>query len=61
MSIQSGTFAEACFDNNSIQELKNALLGSADRADMVAWNLTATEWKEQIALALNEKQMEKNQ
>ena len=50
--IESGTFAEACYDSNSIADLEEALAASPDVADMEAWGLTAAEWREQIELAL---------
>ncbi|MEL6584031.1 MAG: hypothetical protein AAFQ36_09380 [Pseudomonadota bacterium] len=51
--MQCNSFAEAAYNDNSIDELIDALSQmSADPADMKAWNITATQWREQIALAL---------
>ncbi len=50
--VASGTFAEACYDQNSVTELTEALRGPADREDMRQWGLSACEWREQIELAL---------
>ena len=55
MTIESNTFAEACYDQNSIDELEDALKGDADKTDMENWGVTAEEWREQIELALAEK------
>lgn len=50
--IESGSFAAACYDSNSIDDLKMALVGSADANDCAAWDITAIEWREQIELAI---------
>lgn len=50
--IESGTFAEACFNNNSIAELESALAGQPDPTDLATWGITPDEWREQINLAL---------
>ena len=55
MTIESNTFAEACYDMNSINDLENALKGDADETDMKTWGITDEEWREQIELALAEK------
>lgn len=55
MSIQENTFAEACYDQNSIEELEAALNQEPDETDMETWGLTADEWREQIEIALAEK------
>ena len=52
--IESNTFAEACYDTNSIYELRQALLSAADENDMESWGLSESEWYSQIQLALNE-------
>ena len=54
--IKSGTFAEACYDMNSISELKVMYNNEADRTDMKNWNITADEWRENIALAIEERE-----
>lgn len=55
MSIQENTFAEACYNQNTIAELESALKGEADTGDMDAWSLTAEEWREQVKAALQAK------
>lgn len=50
--IQSNTFAEACYEMNSIEELKEALTRKPDAADMKQWNLTEGEYRENIELAI---------
>lgn len=55
MTIADNTFAAACFDQNSIEELEAALLEQPNETDCAEWDLTAEEWREQIALALKEK------
>jgi len=54
MSIEQNTFAEACYDMNSIAELEVALANEPDETDMKEWNLASDEWREQIEIALNE-------
>ena len=53
--IVPGSFAEACYDQNSISELQQALRGSPDKGDMKKWGLTESEWKKQIKIALDNK------
>lgn len=50
--IESGSFAAACYDMNTIRELQDALQGDADETDMKNWGIGADEWREQIELAL---------
>ena len=59
MTIKTNTFAESCYNMNSINELENALTQGPDEADMEEWNLTAEEWREQVELALTEKRTDK--
>lgn len=54
-TIQENTFAAACYDQNSMADLEAALTGTPDSADMAAWSLDETQWREQITLALNAK------
>ncbi len=60
--IEIGSFAEACFDQNSLSELEAALARrSADKGDCEAWDITPGEWRSQIRLALAAKrQREEN-
>lgn len=53
--IKENTFAAACYDQNSAEDLKLALKNGPDTADMAEWKLTADEWKDEIELALVEK------
>lgn len=54
-------FAEACFNQNSEDELRDSLnLGSADKTDCGSWNITPTEWRESIERALAAKIISRN-
>lgn len=49
-------FAAACYDDNSITELVEAInRRAADRSDCEQWEITPTAWRESIADALNNK------
>ncbi len=50
--IQPNSFAAACYDDNTIAELQEALSEPADSIDCHAWGITPEEWYEQIKLAL---------
>ena len=50
--IRDNTFAAACFEQNSIEELETALRGDADATDCKTWGITPQEWRAQIAEAL---------
>jgi len=54
MSIQENTFAEACYNTNSIKELEAALNAPADENDMEQWGLSESEYFEEIKTALTE-------
>jgi hypothetical protein len=45
-------FAEACYDQNSLNELKFTLTDAADETDMKIWNLTEAEWREALKIAI---------
>jgi hypothetical protein len=45
-------FAEACCDQNSLKELKNALAGKEDETDMKTWSLTEDQWCKAIEVAI---------
>ena len=45
-------FSEACYDQNSITELEEALSSDADETDMKVWSLTEAEWRDSIKEAL---------
>jgi hypothetical protein len=53
IEIQENTFAEACFEINTIEDLELALKEPVDTLDMRNWNLSESELREQIKLALN--------
>ena len=55
MTIKTNTFAEACFNNNSIDELKAALKADYDETDVKTWGLTPAEYYSELKSALNEK------
>jgi len=52
--IIENTFAAACYEQNSIDELMTALTSGPDASDMQAWNLSEEEWVEQIERAISE-------
>ncbi len=58
IAIKDNTFAHACVEQNSIQELKESLNGKPDQEDMKEWDLTESEWRNQIEQAI--KYMEDN-
>lgn len=53
--IEENTFAAACYGQNTIADLEQALKDGPDAEDMRSWNLTADEWRKQIELALKAK------
>ena len=60
--IECNSFAEACYDQNSIEELIEGLLNPADKIDMKGWGIrTAREYKGQIATALYHKIKDKDE
>ena len=60
MTILENTFAEACYNTNTIEELEVALKQEADEADMAEWGITEQEWHEQIKMALEEKKADED-
>lgn len=52
--IKENTFAESCYNQNSIQELIDGLTQDADQSDMIEWGLTEDQWRDQIKVALAE-------
>lgn len=54
MSIHDNTFAAACYNSNSIDELEQALIDGPDAADMANWGLSENEWRKQVERALTE-------
>jgi hypothetical protein len=45
-------FAEACYNQNSLNELKFSLKGATDETDLLTWNLTEAEWREALKIAI---------
>lgn len=58
--VELSGFSEACYNDNSQDELICALAGNADSADMENWGITADEWRESIEAALAAKAIENN-
>lgn len=48
-------FAASCYDNNSIQELVDALQEDASSTDAPFWGITPSEWFEAVAATLNQR------
>jgi hypothetical protein len=55
MSIKDNTFAEACYNMNSIEELEDALKKAPDYIGMKVWNITEKEYFTQLQEALDAK------
>lgn len=53
ISIPENTFAAACYEQNSIDELEQALRDGPDSSDMQEWSLNAEEWRDQVQMALD--------
>ena len=55
MRLPMGSFAESCFEQNSIKELETILdNGIIDTTDCREWNLTEEDYLWNIKVALNE-------
>lgn len=52
MTIQDNTFAAACYNQNSIADLEQALINGPDEIDMRTWGLTPEEWTAEINEAI---------
>lgn len=52
LDIKLNTLAAACFDQNSIDQLRAALSAGVDSEDCARWGLTTEEWYAQIMCAL---------
>ncbi|MDE9477041.1 hypothetical protein KKJ06_16715 [Xenorhabdus bovienii] len=50
--INDNTFAAACYNQNTIEDLQAALLAGPDESDMKTWGLTAEQWTNEIKLAI---------
>ena len=54
--MEDNTFAAACYNENSTDELIDALMeNAADDTDCENWKITPTQWRKDIAEALREK------
>lgn len=53
-------FAVACYQDNSIAELEQALIEGPDLTDLREWNLTEAEWTESVAAALAAKRQDRS-
>ncbi|MDE9484464.1 hypothetical protein, partial [Xenorhabdus bovienii] len=51
-TINDNTFAAACYNQNTIEDLQAALLAGPDESDMKTWGLTAEQWTNEIKLAI---------
>ena len=49
--IELNTFACACYEQNTIEELKESPL-KIDKSELKIWNLTRAQYRDQILLAI---------
>ena len=56
--LDDNSFAAACYNQNTVADLEEALQGEPDEGDMATWNLTPAEWRAQIEQALAAKRAE---
>jgi hypothetical protein len=52
LHLETNSFAAACYDQNTIEELVTCLSGQVDRTDCDTWKLSDQEWRDAIADAL---------
>lgn len=53
--MSRNNFASACYDGNTIEELIEALTSmKADESDCKTWDITPTEWRQGLGMALSE-------
>lgn len=50
--LQDDSFAADCYDRMSIAELRSAFQRDPDPDQCRQWALSATQWKDQVAMAL---------
>lgn len=55
IQLQENTFAAACYNRYTTQQLEDALRGPAFITDCKIWGITAHAWRYQIKLALRAK------
>ncbi|WP_346797869.1 hypothetical protein R5M92_03430 [Halomonas sp. Bachu 37] len=53
---QTKAFAKHCFENSSVDQLRDAAEGPADQAEMEHWELTEGQWEEAVAAALADRE-----
>jgi hypothetical protein len=56
----SKDFAKYCYEKFRVDELRSAVEGSADEAEMKRWDITEGEWHEAVAAALADLEIEKH-
>lgn len=50
--LQDNTFAAACYNHNTLDELRAIMGKQPDPEDMRIWGITSAEWTEQIEIAI---------
>jgi len=55
MDEKTRAFADACYSQNTLDELSYALTEPADKTDCQEWGLTPYQWKNAIRTALMER------
>ena len=50
--LSDSSFAAACYDQKTVQELQSDFNGDADPEACEKWGISPDEWREQIAMAL---------
>jgi len=58
VKIADGSFAEACYNQNTVSELREIADGEPDATDMNVWSLSETEWHDAVCDALEAKMLE---
>ncbi len=58
--IQPDSFAEACYNQNSLTNLMDALKQSVDKSDCTAWGISEQEWRKSIEIAISNKLADQN-
>jgi len=52
---EDNNFAVACYEDNSVNELRQALAGDPDEYDCREWSISPEEWRDAIRAAIEEK------
>jgi len=50
--LSDSSLAAFCYDNKSIKDLKSAFNRDADPGECTRWKISASEWKENIEMAM---------